>query len=280
MSDNILATNCLNCQTSLAGEEHFCPACGQSTKTHRLTIIHFFHEVFHALTHADKGIFHLLKCLAIRPGTTAKEYLQGRRKAYFNPFTFFLLIMGVYVFLNIYSNSSVKTIRPNSAVLASMPTQAAKQKYITRMKRVDTVSRFTRNNGNILGMIAIPYISLITWLFFRSKHYNYAEHLTANMMFITFSNLLFALLVFPLLALTRNSGAERYLVWIGLLIQSVYLAWSLNGFLSLTSTGSRIKSFSVSLLAIVLWALLTVTAMAVYIYQNKNFYQFFSRLAG
>lgn len=108
MSLNMLATNCLNCKTDLGQGQQFCSACGQKSNTHRLSLAHFLHEGFHAMTHADKGIFHLLKCLTIRPGSTAREYLSGRRKAYFNPFTFFLLIMGVFVFLNIYFGAPQK----------------------------------------------------------------------------------------------------------------------------------------------------------------------------
>ncbi|MBC7826679.1 MAG: DUF3667 domain-containing protein [Chitinophagaceae bacterium] len=276
----MLSSNCLNCNTALEHGQRFCPTCGQSTKTHRLSITHFFHEAFHAVTHADKGVFHLLKCLSIRPGTTAKEYLQGRRKAYFNPFTFFLLIMGVFVFLNMYFNPPRKTVEPDTRVLARIPTETGKQNYIATMDRVDRVSGFTRNNGNILAMVAVPYISLITWAFFRKREYNYAEHLAANMMFITFSNLGFAVLVFPLQALTRNTAAHPFIVLIGMIVQVFYLAWSLNGFLALKSAGSRMKSFAVSFSAIVLWVLFTLTAIAVYIYQSKDFYKFFTRLAG
>ena len=276
----MVSTNCLNCSTHLEHGHKFCPACGQKTATHRLTIGHFLHEGFHAFTHADKGIFHLLKCLAIKPGTTAREYLRGRRKAYFNPFTFFLLIMAVFVFLNMYFDPPAKNIQPDARVLARIPSEAGKEQYIATIHRASTVSQFMRNNGNILAMIAIPYISFLTWLFFRKRGFNYAEHLTANLMFITFSNLLFAVLVFPLQAMARNTAAEPITVLIGLLIQIFYLAWSLNGFLVLNTGRSRLKSLAVSALAIICWMFLSFLGMAIYIYQNRDFYKFFSRMAG
>ena len=276
----MVPATCLNCSNEVENGQKFCPSCGQKTNTHRLTIGHFLHEGFHALTHTDKGIFHLLKCLATKPGTTAREYLRGRRKAFFNPFTFFLLIMGLFVFLNIYFSPPQKNIHPDSQALARIPSESGKQKYIATMNRVSRSSHFMRNNGNILAMIAIPYISFITWVFFRKQQYNYAEHLTANMMFITFSNLLFALSVFPLQALARGTRAETFLVWIGLILQVLYLAWSLNGFLGLRSARARTKSFAVSFLAIILWMILTLTGMAVYIYQSWDFYKFFTRFSG
>lgn len=276
----MVSTNCLNCTANLEHGQKFCPACGQKTDTHRLTFAHFLHEGFHAFTHADTGIFHLLKCLATRPGTTAREYLRGKRKAYFNPFTFFLLIMALFVFLNSFFAPVARPIEPDTRVLARIPTQAGREKYIATIHRAAKASNFMRNNGNILAMIAIPYISFLTWLFFKRRGFNYAEHLTANMMFITFSNLLFAILVFPLQAMARHTSAEPFVVWIGLLLQILYLAWSLNGFLTLKTAGARTKSLGVSALAIILWMFLTLTGMAVYIYQSKDFYKFFSRFAG
>ena len=279
MSHDMAASVCLNCQTALDQGENFCPACGQTAKTHRLSLSHFLHEGFHAVTHADKGIFHLLKCLAVRPGTTAREYLQGRRKAYFNPFTFFLLVMGVFVFLNVYFSPPHKPIQPDEQVLQRIPLQEGRQKYIETINRADKVQRFTRNNGNIMAMIAVPYISLLTWLFFRKRHFNYAEHLTANMMFITFSNLFFAVLIFPLQAIARGTPVAPLLSAAGLLLQALYLGWSLNGFLDLRSARSRLKSFGVSFLAILLWALFSMLFIAIYIYQSSDFYKFFTRIA-
>lgn len=260
-------SHCLNCSEPYEAGNQFCPACGQTTHTHRLTLGHFLHEAWHATTHTDKGIFHLLKRLATRPGTTAREYLEGRRKAYFNPFTFFLLAMAVFVFLNVYFAPPPKKTEPDRQVLSKIPSVAGKQNYISRLQRVDHVAHFTRTKGNILAMIAIPYISLFTWLFFRKREFNYAEHLTANMMFITFSNLLFAALVFPLQAAVRGTRAEGIMMWIGMMVQVLYLGWCLNGLFQLKSL-ARLKAFGVSLLAILLWVLLNLLVIGLYIYQS------------
>ena len=277
MEDSTFGTSCLNCRTTVNKDQKFCSSCGQKAKTHRLTIPHFLHEAFHAFTHADKGMFHLLKCLATRPGTTAREYVLGRRKAYFNPFTFFILIMSVFVFLNVYTQPPLKPAQPDERVLSRIPTQAGRDTYIARITRGTQVAQFARANGNILAMIAIPFISLITWLFYRKKHLNYAEHLTANMMFISFSNLLFAVFVLLLRSMAGNTPGVQGL---GFLLQVGYLWWSLNGFLDLRQVRSRAKSLAVSFLSILLWIILSIIAMAVFIYRDWDFYKFFNRFAG
>jgi hypothetical protein len=45
---------------------------------HRLTFTHILHEFFHAFTHADKGIFHLLNGLVAKPGTMEREKVEGK----------------------------------------------------------------------------------------------------------------------------------------------------------------------------------------------------------
>ena len=272
-------SHCLNCTTPLEEGVKFCPQCGQNRNIHRFTMANFFHEGFHAFTHTDKGIFHLLNALATKPGTTAREYILGKRKSYFSPFTFFLILMGIFVLSNTYFRKEKKPVEPSAKVLQRIPTEQGRQHYITMMHRVSTSSNFFRKHGNVIAMVAIPFLSFFTWLFFRRKGFNYAEHLTANMMFVAFSNLVFTLVIFPLSGLL---GADKtYLFTMGaLLLQAIYFAWALNGFLQLHSTGQRVKSFSVALLAIFLWSVFSITMMAVYVYRGWDFYQFFTRMGG
>lgn len=184
-------TNCLNCSALLETGQQFCGSCGQKTNTHRLTLGHFFHEFFHAFTHADKGIFHLLFGLLIRPGVVAREYIEGKRKKYFNPFTFFLIMMGIYVLSNRIFNPEPIEIHVPASIM-NIPNEAAKNKAIAMFIRGGEVRNFTSANGNIISMIAIPMIALIFWLSYRKRKFNYAEHLTANMLFTSFANIFFA----------------------------------------------------------------------------------------
>jgi Protein of unknown function (DUF3667) len=271
-------TNCLNCGTDLQTGQRFCGQCGQQAAIHRFSVPHFLHEFFHAFTHADKGIFHLLKSLATRPGTTAREYINGRRKAYFSPFTFFLIIMGIYVLANAFFVKAPPEQEPDPQVLAHIPTEEGRQTYIGMLTRGNKVAHFMTKSANIVAMVAVPLIALITWLFFRRRRYNYAEHLTANLLFVVFSNLVFVILIFPLDALFKGHFFTRYFPFIGMFLQALYLFWCLNGFLELKSAGQRTKSLLVSFFAIVLWFVCCLTLMALYIYQSWDFYKFYGRM--
>src|SRR5688500_16468941 len=89
--------NCKNCDVLLEG--NFCRQCGQKADTNRITFKHFLHEFFHAFTHSDKGILLLMKDLITRPGLVAREYLDGKRKKYFNPLSFLVIISSLYAYI-------------------------------------------------------------------------------------------------------------------------------------------------------------------------------------
>jgi Protein of unknown function (DUF3667) len=89
---------CKNCNIHFKG--NFCPQCGQKAHTERFTFKHIFSEGIHAFTHADKGFFTLLKKMMYIPATVAYEFIvEGKRKKYFNLFTFFVLITTISAFV-------------------------------------------------------------------------------------------------------------------------------------------------------------------------------------
>lgn len=89
---------CKNCNHHYKG--NFCSNCGQKADVGVFSFHHIFHEAIHAFTHADKGFLVLLKKLVVSPGIVAYEYIvEGKRKKFFNPFTFFALIIAIYAFV-------------------------------------------------------------------------------------------------------------------------------------------------------------------------------------
>lgn len=80
---------CKNCAGELTESYAFCPGCGQKAHLHRLSWHEIGHGLVHYFTHADKGIFSLLKDLATKNGVVAREYIEGQRRKYFPPPNFF-----------------------------------------------------------------------------------------------------------------------------------------------------------------------------------------------
>lgn len=157
---------CLNCGSE--NNSKFCKDCGQSMNTHRLSVGHIAHEVMHYFTHADKGLIYIIKEMFIRPGFVVQEYIDGKRKKYFNPFTFLLLCstLSAYVYykLSYYSTMHVERSSnnaPSEIKAVMMQTSHLMEEY-----------------GKIITIFLLPLLASISILFYFRKKYNYAEHLT------------------------------------------------------------------------------------------------------
>ena len=170
-------TNCLNCGTETGPLYKYCPQCGQKTDTHKLSLAHIWHDLLHAVTHADKSIFSLVWQLIARPGTVAAEYVDGKRARYFNPFAFLVLVVGI---------SSVVLI---STGFVSFSNTAAPG---------NPVSAFLNKHVNLVIFLNVPILAFFCKLFFGSRQRNFAENLVLAAYTSGERSVFFSLLVAPL----------------------------------------------------------------------------------
>jgi hypothetical protein len=144
---------CKNCSQSFEGK--FCPACGQAAATHKIDLHYFLHDIPHSVLHIDKGFFYTLKRLSTMPGVMLAEYIDGKRVNHFRPIAFVIIM------------STICTIVSNSL-----------RHYILKNDPVNIP--FFAKYPSLLIFILIPVISLITWLCFYKRKYNFWEHLLIN----------------------------------------------------------------------------------------------------
>lgn len=256
-------TVCQNCHTQLEAGYQFCPTCGQSSAIHRFTLGHFFHEAGHALTHADKGFFYLIKELAIKPGTVLKEYItEGKRKRYFNPFTFMLLMSGLLLFFTL-------VFKPYDTETAGMTKEEVKQ-YQAQvpqgqqiMERQKKFAAFMEKNTKLISLASVPLTAFIFWIFFRKKGLYYAEHLVAAL-FLTGFFTIFNILMTPILTMLKGSVLYRNLSLLPLLFQFIYFGWAYIPILSVSGAVRKWKVYFVSLVNVVVWFVLWLLAGMVY----------------
>jgi hypothetical protein len=263
--------DCLNCGTSLAPGDRFCRQCAQKADTRPLTWRHFSHELFHALAPADASVLHLFKDLIVRPGVVAREYLQGRRKKYFSPFSWFLISAGSIVVINGLLGKVPADLEANPAVLARLPTEAARASYLAVIQRSGQVTHFMATHGNLFAMAAVPLLAFIFWLFYRRRH-NYVEFLLATLLFESVTNLLVPP-AFALLTWTNGGDAYPHMALGGQVIQIGYLAFALSGLLRLTSLPERLGAICVAAIAVAAWTATIFSALGWYVLQNRQFYR-------
>lgn len=81
---------CLNCGHPLDLSDRFCAYCGQLNTTKRLTLKDFIHEFILSVFTYDSRFRYTIKDLLLKPGTITRNYVDGKRIKYANPFRFFL----------------------------------------------------------------------------------------------------------------------------------------------------------------------------------------------
>jgi len=263
-------TNCLNCESTLQGDEKFCPACGQKTATHRFTWGHFFHEGWHAITHTDKGIVNLLKGLATNPGLVISEYVGGKHKKYFNPFTFAILCFGLFVLANSIIKPFVEIPKPDPKIVVQLKTEKQKKIYFGFFERTETAVKFQQQKPNILAMFGLPFEAFVFWLFFRRRGRNYIELLIAAIFLGGFANIIFTFTFSPLLSLAKNTFFY-YWISIGILLtMSSYVAWGMKGFLTNPHPIPFWKPFLIAILYHIVWLAIVLYFFLWYILRDQT----------
>lgn len=163
--------DCLNCGYPFSGYEIYCPECGQKNKGDKLTFGSFIKEVFNGFISWDAKFWTTIIPLLIKPGKVSKDYVEGKRQRYSNPFRFYLTVSILFFLIvgltsnyqrfqdlrsgkttNGINGTSFKTnqngilVQNNDFNLDSIQEQVYKQ--IEREERIkDSLNLLTKNNS-------------------------------------------------------------------------------------------------------------------------------------
>ncbi|GAB3690792.1 hypothetical protein GCM10027592_08320 [Spirosoma flavus] len=254
---------CPNCSTDLTSGFIYCPTCGQTTDLPRFQIRHILNEFFQAIFSVDRGVLFLIKNLTTQPGTTACEYvLEKKRKKYFNPFSFLLLVLGLNLSVNIlvkpYTVRFPESKNPSQHITPDVPKDMLP--YVERRRQA---TLFIEENINFIGLAAIPVFAFVFWLCFRRSGINYAEHLVAQVFFASFFSL-----VSILVTLVFGLALKQFLPFLNrilLLFQLVYLSIAYYHFLNFHTLTGYLKTILSTLAALVSWVIISGGAVFLYI---------------
>jgi len=194
--------DCLNCGKNLSKTDIYCSSCGQAASTSRLKTNHVVHNFLHSFTHTDKGFFYLIPQLLIRPGTIAREYNEGKRKTYFNPFTFVILIMAI-----------------NTVLVANFRLMSPDLSEAT-----DPIKEFLNNHFNVVVFLSIPIMAYFTSILYKKKDMNFAESLVLGCFTSGERSIFYILLISPLFIFFRDY--YNVILYTYLVFFVIYYAWA------------------------------------------------------
>lgn len=86
----------MNCGHPFFGHEKYCPECGQKNKGSRITFLSFISEVFNGFISLDAKFWTTLIPLLIKPGKVSRDFIEGKRQRYSNPFQFYISVSIVF----------------------------------------------------------------------------------------------------------------------------------------------------------------------------------------
>ena len=167
---------CLNCETSLDISEKYCHHCGQLNSTKKLTVKDFIEEFFANFYAYDSKLRNSIISLFTKPGVAAKEFCEGKRQHYANPFRLFLSISIILFILvgikNKNTEESFTNQNSNAAVLKEL-----KEEINLGVIAIDTVSKKVFHRDSIYKANEIPKsandfeVFNLTLTSFRNFHY-------------------------------------------------------------------------------------------------------------
>jgi hypothetical protein len=168
-------TICKNCGHQF--DLDYCNKCGQKASTKRIEMKWLIHDLPHAIWHLDKGFFYNLVQLFKRPGYAIIDYIEGKRKNFYHPVSYLLIILAVQFV--VVSYMGLHWYDPKQD--AGMPDEVA-----AFWKEYDKSQQLFLKHYVEFMSCWIPVAALIYWGFMRmlNRKYNYAESLVVTL-FIT-----------------------------------------------------------------------------------------------
>lgn len=164
--------NCKNCNVKISG--NFCSNCGQKINTDRINFKYLINEINTTIFQLDHGFFYTIKQLTINPGNSIREFIEGRRKRYFKPIAFVLILSTIYALIASLVNE--KTFLED--FLEGWKSYDVKASKYER-KTITSFYWLVQNYAYAI-LVLLPIFSLASFLAFKRKNYNYFEHLVLN----------------------------------------------------------------------------------------------------
>lgn len=173
---------CKNCGKVNSGI--YCSNCGQKLVVERITVYYIWHALVHFFTHAEHGFLYTSWKMLKAPGRIAIDFIEGKRKNYQTPISYFLIWNAIYLLL-LYTVE--KSFGDNKVV------------DFTGYFGESEKTRFALSHLNIVLTALLPIQALYMYLFIMRGRYNYLEALVV--IFYAIGTVIMLQFVFVILAI-------------------------------------------------------------------------------
>jgi hypothetical protein len=204
---------CKNCGNTI--HVKYCSYCGQEPIKGRLSVKEFMQKFAEAFTHADTSVFTLVKHLSRRPAGVSREYIEGKRKKYYSPMKYLVLVVTLSALLTLHYEKYEVPFEPVFGAESDID-EVVEHKY------------FNHNYYKYLLFLSIPLASFVTWLVFRKSGLNFSENLVINTYLLAQVILLHTIFVTPIVI--YSSSLDDWIILIYMVLAVAYILWSYTSF--------------------------------------------------
>lgn len=222
-------TYCRNCGAQISG--NYCHECGQRTKVDKVTFKETFQDIAANFFSINAPFFKTLKLLFINPGKLFRAYLGGKRKSYYKPVSFFVLITLLYLIIR--------------AIIDYDPFQNATiaVKDDTQSQLLTKARNFMLLNIDKFLFLFVFYLGILLKLFFYKK-YRLAEYLAIGFYIAGIYALFTTLNMFYVQFINSNFQ------FIAMITMAVYFCYAMVSFFQHQKIVTILKSILVFFMAI------------------------------
>ena len=222
--------NCKNCHTELQDNSDFCNRCGGKVIRNRLTFKNLFEHVSETFFNYDNKLLRTLIDLIKKPEAVIGGYIEGIRKRYINPISFFGLVLTIVGLEWLI----LQKFFPHLLNMSSIATNGNE----TALKGIFD---FVQKYSSVLMMLYIPLYAIISrTVFFDNKKYNYTEHILAFIYMLSMLSLIGLILNLTCVIFGYDLGAVTY---INLLFQIIYISYCFKRLYNLDMTQTIARTF-------------------------------------
>ena len=160
--------NCKNCNNPVRDDYSFCPKCGAKIIRNRLTLKNLWYDITERYFNLDNSFLRTFIHLFTKPETVIGLYVNGVRKRYLNPISYFgigLMLSGILLFL-------IRWIFQEDLVMDVFNIGGNQEVF---RKIYNTALDFQ----SFVFILLIPMLALPAWLLINSRKHNFTEHLVA-----------------------------------------------------------------------------------------------------
>lgn len=167
--------SCKSCDSRFDG--NYCPQCGQKV-IQRFNLTYLWGMLHQDLFELDRGLWHTMKDLLVRPGYMVREYLDGKTKPYFSPLKYLLVAIALFYLL-----VSIASMVDAGDTLSALDW---KEKYFYNDHPLISLQTIRDMGGiftdvvlvsslSLYFLLLLPMLALALKMFFKSL--NFTEHL-------------------------------------------------------------------------------------------------------